>query len=167
MFIFLLKILFMKTKRRKKPRKQETCSFQRKQQKKRGQAKTKQNKKSQVFCPLKQDQFLTFTFTNLRKVYHTRKVKVKMILELDELNLSTKKKKKKNHPQHDLVILSYVLPIFLDNLELFKNELSFLILLRLLISSLIFPPQNLRAIPASNIGNRVKTSHEVPVLLRS
>ena len=57
-----------------------------------------------------------------------------------------------------------LLPIFLDNLEFFKNEFPLFVLLRLLISSFILPSQNLSTVLTVNISNCVKTSNKLPVL---
>lgn len=58
----------------------------------------------------------------------------------------------------------HTLPVFLDDFRLLEYELPFLVLLRLLISSFVFPTQHLTTITAVHISNCVETSHQLPVL---
>lgn len=53
-----------------------------------------------------------------------------------------------------------------NDLKLFKDEPSFLVLLRLFKSPFVLPSQDLVAVPAPNIAHRVKAGHELSVLSR-
>lgn len=54
-------------------------------------------------------------------------------------------------------------PILPDNLSFFKDELSFFILLALIISLLILPPKNLLALRTEHISHCVQTCHKVSI----
>lgn len=61
----------------------------------------------------------------------------------------------------------YLLPIFLDNLELLEYEFPFLVLLWFLVCSLILPTQQLSTIRAVDISNCVETSDQLPIFFTS
>lgn len=70
-----------------------------------------------------------------------------------------------NYRSHHPTIIQKELPVLLYDLWLLKNEFTFFVLLGLIISPLIFPPQHLTAIAAVDVSDRVQPRHEVPVLL--
>lgn len=57
----------------------------------------------------------------------------------------------------------WVLPVFLDNIRLFKYEFPFFVLLIFLISFFIFPTQQLTTIRTVNISNFVQSSYQKPL----
>lgn len=57
----------------------------------------------------------------------------------------------------------WMLPVFLDNIWLFKYVFSFFVLLTFLISFFIFPAQQLMTIRAVNISNFVQSSYQKPL----
>lgn len=62
--------------------------------------------------------------------------------------------------------LQKLLPVFLHNFGLLKNEFSFLVLLCSLESSLVLPAQHLTTVTTVYISNCVKASYEISVFFR-